>query len=231
MIKVLLVEDEATLAMIIQDTLNAEGFSVTIANDGQQGLDLLPQCHPDIVVADIMMPNMDGFEMVRRIRQTDHHTPVLFLTARSAVGDVVQGFELGGDDYLRKPFIMLELMVRIKALVHRSMQAGRSPEAPSEAGSIIHLGQYTLNHTTQILTYRDHDEQLSHRESEVLKMLALHMGEVVSSRDILLSLWGDDSLYNSRSLHVFITKLRHKLSSDETIKILNIRGIGYKMTN
>ena len=119
-IKVLLVEDEQTLAMIIKDTLDGQGFDIQTAADGEAGLRLFFDLRPDVLVADVMMPRMDGFEMVRRIRQTDRRTPVLFLTARSAVNDVVEGFELGGNDYLKKPFGMQELMVRIKALVGRA---------------------------------------------------------------------------------------------------------------
>lgn len=230
MIKVLLVEDEATLAMIIQDTLNAENFDVTLARNGKEGLELLNALNPDIVVTDIMMPQMDGFEMVRRLRQEDKQTPILFLTARSGVNDVVDGFNLGGDDYLRKPFSMLELMVRIKALVARSAKQRSAAYASVVEPVVIPIGRYTLCTSTQILSMGDdYEEELSHRESEVLHMLAQHVNEVVSSQDILLSLWGDDSPYNARSLHVFITKIRHKLAGDPTLKILNVRGIGYKL--
>lgn len=225
-IKVLLVEDEATLAMIIQETLSSEGFDVTIAHDGVKGLEMLQHKKPDILVVDIMMPQMDGFEMVRRIRKTDSRTPVLFLTARSAVSDVVEGFEIGGNDYLRKPFSMLELIVRIKSLVHHI--TGARPLTDNSENT-VRIGRYRLNTVSQTLTFADTTEQLSHRESEVLRLLAANKNEVVSSKDILLSLWGDDSPYNAKSLHVFITKLRHKLTRDESIKIINVRSIGYKM--
>lgn len=225
-IKVLLVEDEATLAMIIQETLSTEGFDVIIAHNGVEGLKMLQHTKPDILVVDIMMPEMDGFEMVRRIRKTDSCTPVLFLTARSAVSDVVEGFEIGGNDYLRKPFSMLELIVRIKSLVHHTTGAIQSPD---KSGGIVRIGKYRLNTVNQTLTFDDTTEQLSHRESEVLRLLAVNMNEVVSSKDILLSLWGDDSPYNVKSLHVFITKLRHKLMRDESVRIFNVRSIGYKM--
>jgi DNA-binding response OmpR family regulator len=225
-IKVLLVEDEETLAMIIQDTLSQEGFEVCIANDGLEGLSMIAQLSPDVIVADIMMPKMDGFEMVRRVRRSNIKTPVLFLTARSAVRDVVEGFEIGGDDYLRKPFSMLELIVRIRSLVQRFGNVS----APASDCSKIKIGLYTLNTVSQVLSYCDDDgEELSHRESELLKYLAEHCNKVVKTTDILIMFWGDDSPYNARSLQVFITKLRHKLSKDEEIKILNVRGIGYKL--
>lgn len=224
-IKVLLVEDEATLAMIVKDTLNSVGFDVTVASDGLEGLQMATTTDSDILVVDIMMPHLDGFEMVKRIRKKDKTTPVLFLTARSAVDDVVEGFEVGGNDYLRKPFSMLELMVRIKALVQRTHQVN----SISNNTNIINIGKYRLNTANHILSFGNESEELSHRESEILRILSTNMYKVVASKNILLELWGDDNFYNAKSLQVFITKLRHKLSLDENIKILNIRGIGYKM--
>ena len=166
-------------------------------------------------------------------------SPVLFLTARSAVNDVVEGFELGGNDYLKKPFAIQELIVRIKSLCHR-VSAGNifseeqeggnvSPDNPDAADQWLSIGRYRLNVTSQILQLDGKDTELSHRESEILRMLVESKNNVVESKDILLQLWGDDSFFNSRSLHVFITKLRHKLSADENIRIINVRGIGYKM--
>lgn len=223
-INVLLVEDEPTLAMIIHDTLEETGlFTIRIMENGEKGLRSFLEEKPHIVVTDVMMPRMDGFEMVRRIRQTDTQTPVLFLTARSAIKDVVEGFELGANDYLRKPFGMQELIVRIKALV-RKVQ----PEAKNE--NVFTIGEYRLDTIAQKLYYQQDEEELSYRETEILKRLCQNLNQVVNSRDILLELWGDDSFFNSRSLHVFITKLRHKLSKDEHIRIVNIRGIGYKLT-
>ena len=238
-IKVLLVEDETSLAMILSDTLEAQGFEMRTAHDGEEGLRMFDEQKPDVLVADVMMPKMDGFEMVRRIRKTDSRTPVLFLTARSAVNDVVEGFELGGNDYLKKPFAIQELIVRIKSLCHRAsagnisseeQEGGNvSPDNPDAADQWLSIGRYRLNVTSQILQLEGKDTELSHRESEILRMLVESKNNVVESKDILLQLWGDDSFFNSRSLHVFITKLRHKLSADENIRIINVRGIGYKM--
>ncbi|WP_455586492.1 response regulator transcription factor [Bacteroides sp.] len=223
-IKVLLVEDELTLAMIIKDTLEESDFIIHTAADGEEGLRLFFELSPDVVVADVMMPRMDGFEMVRRIRQTDKHTPVLFLTARSAISDVVEGFELGANDYLKKPFGMQELIVRIKALVGKAFTF---TEAKKETR--FEIGNYIFDSITQVLSYAGTKQELSHRESEILKRLCENRNQVVNTQNVLLELWGDDSFFNSRSLHVFITKLRHKLSQDERIRIVNVRGIGYKM--
>lgn len=225
-IKVLLVEDEQTLAMIIKDTLEGQGFLIHTAVDGEEGLRLFFDLRPDVLVADVMMPRMDGFEMVRRIRQTDRHTPVLFLTARSAVNDVVEGFELGANDYLKKPFGMQELIVRIKALVGRAC----TYTPPAESEQILYeIGRYQLDTRRQLLLYEGTEQELSHREAGILRLLCQNRNCVVNMRDILLDLWGDDSFFNQRSLHVFITKLRHKLAKDDHIRIINVRGIGYKL--
>lgn len=221
-IHVLLVEDEKTLSMIIKDTLEEQGFLISIAFNGEEGLRTFYTQKPDVVVADVMMPHMDGFEMVRRIRQTDRTTPVLFLTARSGINDVVEGFELGANDYLKKPFSMQELIIRIKALLHKAF-------VNKEQTNLFEIGNYLFNAVSQQLSYAGTSQELSHRESEILRRLCEHRNEVVNTQSILLELWGDDSFFNSRSLHVFITKLRHKLSKDERIRIVNVRGIGYKL--
>lgn len=225
-IKVLLVEDEQTLAMIIKDTLEGQGFLIHTAADGEEGLHLFFDLRPDVLVADVMMPRMDGFEMVRRIRQTDRRTPVLFLTARSAVNDVVEGFELGANDYLKKPFGMQELIVRIKALMGRACTY--TPSAESEQ-ILYEIGRYQLDTRRQLLLHEGTEQELSHREAEILRRLCQNRNSVVNMRDILLDLWGDDSFFNQRSLHVFITKLRHKLAKDEHIRIINVRSVGYKL--
>lgn len=221
-IKVLLVEDEPTLAMIIKDTLDGEEFEIILAADGGEGLALYKEVKPDIIVTDIMMPKIDGFTLIRHIRKTDSRIPVLFLSARSTANDVVEGFELGGNDYLKKPFGMAELIIRIKALMNKIT-------VRKEEKSVFSLGQYTFNAITQTLLYCGEKQLLSNRESEILKRLCENKDQVLPMKDVLLDLWGDDSFFNARSLHVFITKLRHKLSNDDSIKILNVRGIGYKL--
>lgn len=221
---VLVVEDEQTLAMIIKDTLEQKDFSIHLATDGQEGLRKFFELRPDVLVADVMMPKMDGFEMVRRIRQADRQTPILFLTARSAINDVVEGFELGANDYLKKPFGMQELIVRIKALTGKAFVSN-----PTEKETLFSIGKYTFNAVNQKLSYEGNDQELSHRESEILKRLCENQNQVVNTQNVLLDLWGDDTFFNSRSLHVFITKLRHKLSKDANIRIVNVRGIGYKL--
>lgn len=226
-INILLAEDERTLAMIIKDTLDGQGFHVTLADDGEQALRLFDDHKPDVLVADVMMPRMDGYELVRRIRKSDQQTPVIFLTARSAVNDVVHGFEMGTNDYLKKPFGMQELIVRIKALLGRACTV---TQQPVEAERFT-IGQYLFDAVVQRLTHvpTGNRIELSYRESEILRRLCLHPSEVVTSQSLLLELWGDDSFFNNKSLHVFITKLRHRLGQDPSLRIVNVRGIGYKL--
>ena len=226
-INILLAEDERTLAMIIQDTLVGQGFHVTIASDGEEALRLFAAHKPDVLVADVMMPRLDGYELVRRIRKRDRLTPVIFLTARSAVGDVVHGFEMGANDYLKKPFGMQELIIRIKALLGRACTVSSAPEQAVR----FTIGQYLFDSVIQRLTHvpTGTRTELSYRESEILRHLCLHPSEVVTSQSLLLGLWGDDSFFNNKSLHVFITKLRHRLAQDQRLRIVNVRGIGYKL--
>lgn len=221
--KVLLVEDETTLSMIIKDTLEDEGFELIVAADGIKGLNSFLTNKPDIIIADVMMPEMDGFEMVKRIRKTDSTTPILFLTARSSLDDLVNGFNLGANDYLKKPFKMLELVMRVKALANRIIPIKENDE-------VFEIGDYQLNVKTQILIYQGDKQELSYMESQILKRLCIGRDNVVEIKDILNDLWNNDSCYNRNSLHVFIHKLRKYLSDDVRVKILNIRGIGYKLT-
>ena len=219
---ILLVEDEVSLAMIVKDALEEEGYEVAIARDGLEGLEQYFREHPALIIADVMMPEVDGFEMVRRIRRMDKEVPVLFLSARSSVDDIVFGFGLGANDYLRKPFSLRDLIDRVKALTVKSQ---------SEPVAVIYheLGLYTFYPSTQTLQIGGEEIELSFRESELLRLLCESGTLPVDTKDILLQLWGNDSFYNTRSLHVFITKLRHKLEKDPRIKILNVRGIGYKL--
>ena len=199
-IKILLVEDEKTLVQIVSETLRSKGFTVETAYDGAEGLKRFFEVRPDVLIADVMMPRLDGFEMVRRIRKTDDHTPVLFLTAKSTPDDVVTGFELGANDYLKKPFAIQELIVRIKALMGKAYMTERLEPEQNE----YTLGDYRFTPSSQTLEY-------------------LPKGETVN-----LS-WGDDDFFNARSFQVFITRLRRSLSKDPRIRIVNVRSTGYKL--
>lgn len=223
--RILLIEDEATLSLIISETLEQEGYEVFTAQDGEEGLLLFGQHPPHLIVTDIMMPNLDGFSLVKAIRRQNRSVPILFLSARSAANDVVAGFELGADDYLKKPFGMAELLIRIKVLLGRRNPTGQ----PHSAKALFTIGDYTFEPVSQILTFNGNGQSLSNRESEILKRLCESNQNILKMRQLLIEFWGDDSLYNARCLHVFITKLRHKLSNDPSVAILNVRGIGYKL--
>jgi DNA-binding response OmpR family regulator len=224
MSKVLLIEDEVQLGQIVKDSLEMRGFEMLYAEDGKEGLKLYHEHHPDVVVLDIMMPNMDGFSVTTEIRKEDKLTPIIFLTAKSQTADVVKGFELGGNDYLKKPFSMDELIVRIKALLQRYN------EQQGEMGNdVVQIGQYTFNYIKQTLSRNNNTEFLSHREAEILRRLSDNRNQVMERKTILLDLWGDDSFFNARSMDVFITKIRRYLKEDPRIQIVNIRGVGYKL--
>jgi len=225
MFKVLLIEDEPELGMIVKDSLEVRGFTVLYAADGEEGLTMFRQGQPDIVVADVMMPNRDGFSLAKEIRQTNLDVPIIFLTARSQTADVVRGFELGGNDYLKKPFSLDELIVRINALLRRtSSLRGSQPENEG-----VWIGKYQFDAPKQKLSLAGREVLLSHREAELLRHLYEQRNQVMERSAVLLELWGDDSFFNGRSLDVFITKLRRHLSDDPSIQIVNVRGIGYKL--
>lgn len=231
-IKLLLVEDEHTLAEIVRDTLNEKGFEVRIAYDGLEGLELFRRERPDVVVTDIMMPSMDGFGMVKKLRESDSSIPVLFLSARSSADDVVEGFETGGNDYLRKPFAMSELIVRVKALAGRALVQSTQNR---KAETVFRFGHFIFNAQRCSLVIApegaitSEEVILSARESEILQALCLSAGEVVSIHYLLTAIWGSDTYFNNRSLNVFITHLRSRLKSDISVSIVNVRGVGYKL--
>lgn len=220
--RILLVEDDSTLAMIVSETLQRDGFEVMTAANGEEGLRVFTREGADLIVADVMMPRMDGFEMGRRIRQLDHGVPILFLTAKSEIDDIVEGFELGGNDYLKKPFKMLELIVRIKALLRRNIH---------EEADRFEIGRYTLDMPTQILTCPGRESiRLTMIEAKLLKELAVNSGHTVDAPSLMQLIWQRDDPYSRNSLHGFIHKLRRYLRHDPSIALLNQRGIGYMLT-
>ncbi len=217
---ILVVEDESTLARILGDALRGAGYDVAIASNGVEGLELFKARRPDLVIADIMMPKMDGLTMVEHMRDESHATEVLFLSARSGAEDVVAGFRSGGNDYMRKPFSLDELLARVAALLARH---------PVDDGKHITIGQYRLDVERWTLSRLGTTRRLTARESAVLAMLATHIGDTVSSEVLLQEIWGDDSYYNLRSLNVFVSRLRGYFSDDPTIEIQSVRGVGYRL--
>lgn len=220
-IKVLLAEDEASLGMIVKESLETRDFIVFHAENGEEALQIYDKENPDILVLDVMMPLKDGFTLAKEIRSQNNSIPIIFLTAKSQVSDVVEGFNHGGNDYVKKPFSMEELIVRIKALLNRIQVKPTAEE--------ISIGTYQFNLTKQTLAFEEKIEQLTHREAQLLFYLHDKKNEVLDRSFILKKLWGNDDFFNARSMDVFISKLRKKLKGDPNIQILNIRGFGYKL--
>lgn len=220
--RILLVEDDSTLSMIVSETLQRDGFEVLTAGDGEDGLRKFTRHGADLIIADVMMPRMDGFEMGRRIRQINQNVPLLFLTAKSEIDDIVEGFELGGNDYLKKPFKMLELIVRIKALLRKNV---------IKEDNQFEIGDYTLDLSTQILSHKDTGGiELSLIEAKLLKELIVNVGHTVDASTMMQLVWQRDDPYSRNSLHGFIHKLRNYLRYDPSISLINQRGIGYMLT-
>ncbi len=219
-IKIVLAEDELSLGKIIKESLEARNFEVFHCINGVEANKKYQAEHPDILVLDVMMPIKDGFTLAKEIRQENTKIPIIFLTAKSQTEDVVKGFHLGGNDYLRKPFSMEELIVRIKALVKRKT---------TQTNNNLQIGNYTFNPKKQILLFNHLKTDLTSRESELLHHLYLKKNEILERQFILKKLWGNDDFFNARSMDVFISKLRKKLKNDTQIQIINIRGYGYKL--
>jgi DNA-binding response OmpR family regulator len=221
---ILIIEDEVALLTILKQTLELYNYKVITAVNGAVGLKLFYQHKPDIIVLDIMLPVKDGYTLIKDIRATDRDTPVIFLTARSQTFDLVKGFELGANDYLKKPFVIDELLARIKALLSRK-PADQKPAAIELYG----FGHFTFNYNAQELTAPGSTIQLTYKEAEILKRLLLKKNGVVEKTDLLNELWGDDNFYTARTLNVFITKLRQYLKTDASVQILNMRSVGFKL--
>ena len=218
---ILLAEDEAALGMIVKESLESRGFSVQWCEDGESAWQAYQEQPPHVLVLDVMMPARDGFSLARMIRKKDKKTPILFLTAKSQTRDVVEGFDLGGNDYLKKPFSMEELIVRIKELAQRADRR--------MAFETQEIGQYTFNYPKQSLSFNGEEQPLTHREAEVLQRLASKPNELFDRAIMLEEVWGTEDFFNARSMDVFITKLRKKLSQDPNVQIVNVRGYGYKL--
>lgn len=221
--KILFVEDEKDLTLIVADTLRGQGYDVVTAADGVEGLEKFKTKGADIVVADVMMPKMDGFSMAKVIRKLSPTVPLLFLTAKSTIEDIEEGFEIGANDYLKKPFELRELIVRIKSLLRRY---------DTDRGEDIKfsLGSYIFNVSTQTLLLDGQSVELSHFEAKILERLASNIGKTVDASELMIAVWKRDEPCNRNSLHGYIHKLRRVLRQDPSISIINQRGFGYMLT-
>jgi DNA-binding response OmpR family regulator len=219
-VKILYVEDEPFLGRIVKESLESRQYSVTMIADGEAALDAFDAVQPDVCILDIMLPGKDGYAIARDIRKRSPAMPIIFVTAKTQTDDLVKGFEAGGNDYIRKPFSMEELIVRLENLLNMTQQKKSSSDT-------IVMGQYQFAPLRYELRHQDTVKKLSHRETTLLQMLLDNRNATVLRKDILLKLWGDDSFFNSRNLDVYITKLRDYLKEDDRIEIITIKGIGY----
>lgn len=222
--KILYIEDEPYLGKIVKETLEIQGYQVVWETDGARVLPHLGSFDPDICVLDIMLPNVDGYELCQQIKSLKAQLPVIFLTAKTETSDLVRGFEAGGTDYIRKPFSMEEVMVRIENQLALSSNKGPSPVPPKEE---IRLGRYTYYPSRYELLSPEGSIRLSQRESEVLSQLSTSVNRVIERKQLLLAIWGDDSYFNSRTLDVYIRKIRDYLKLDPRIRIQTLKGKGY----
>ncbi|MEO3403253.1 response regulator transcription factor [Mucilaginibacter sp. CAU 1740] len=224
--KVLYAEDEPTLAQIIGDGLINSGYDVQLAADGQQALEMFQSNPPDICVLDIMMPLKDGYTLAEDIRKLNSGIPIIFLSAKSMPEDVIKGFKSGGNDYLRKPFNMGELLVRMEALLIR-LGTPVVQDAPSTTRIIF--GECELDSVSQQLITSHGTHTLSYKETALLELLLQHRNTLLPRQVPLMKIWGDDNFYNARSMDVFMSHLRKMLKDEPSVQLMSIRGAGYKL--
>lgn len=224
-VKILFVEDEPALAEIIKESLESKGFTIVHVTTVAASLQAHLSTTFDLLILDVMLPDGDGFSLLKKIRLKDLTTPALFLTSKSLATDVVNGFESGANDYLKKPFSMEELVIRIKSLLG---MVNTRPIDLKKTGPFT-IGEYVFHYPEGVLVHKGAKRQLTFREAEILNILQNHHEQIVSRQELLLTHWGNDDYFSGRSLDVFITKLRKYLKQDPSIAILNFRGQGYKL--
>lgn len=220
--KILYVEDEPSLGRIVKESLESRDFEVLMVTDGKDAVQEFHKTQPDICVLDIMLPSKDGYTIAKEIRTIAPHMPIIFVTAKIQTEDLIKGFESGGNDYIRKPFSMEELIVRVNNLLQL-----QHPKKNGNGQDSIAIGRYDFVPLRYELRFKDTVKKLSHRESTLLQALVENKNATILRKDILIKLWGDDSFFNSRNLDVYITKLRDYLKEDPSIEIITIKGIGY----
>ncbi|GAB2785230.1 response regulator transcription factor [Rhabdobacter roseus] len=229
-LKLLYVEDEPFLGKIVKESLESRDFDVRMVADGGQVMAEYGAFAPDLCVLDVMLPQRDGYELAREIRALNPRMPILFLTAKTQTDDVLKGFQVGGNDYIRKPFSLEELIVRIQNLYQLAqlregtLSLAQPTEVPLES---IRLGRYLFFPQQYELRLDGHVRKLSHREAELLSILIENRNFKVQRRDILMRVWGDDSFFNSRNLDVYITRLRDYFRDDPQVEIVTLKGVGY----
>ncbi len=224
--RILLAEDDQNLGYLLSEYLTMEGFRVTLCRDGEEAFSIFKHHTFDMCVFDVMMPKKDGFSLAKDIRGINTNIPILFLTAKAMKEDKIEGFELGGDDYMTKPFDEEELVLRIKAILKRTKSA-LIPQLPN----LVQVGEYTFDTEKQELIHNEQVQRITHRESEILKMLIARKDNVLRREDALVAIWGANDYFHGRSFDVFITKLRKYFQNDKNIRIENIHSVGFMLTD
>lgn len=222
-VRILLCEDDENLGMLLREYLQVKGYETDLMPDGEEGYKAFSQGNYDVCVLDVMMPKKDGFTLAGEIRAMNSEVPILFLTARNLKEDVIEGFRIGGDDYITKPFSMEELLFRIEAIMRRV----RSKKMKEKI--VYHFGKFTFDSQKQILSINDEQTKLTTKESELLSLLCANANDILERNYTLKTIWIDDNYFNARSMDVYITKLRKLLKADESVQIINIHGRGYKL--
>jgi DNA-binding response OmpR family regulator len=225
--KVLLVEDDPNLGLILQDYLQLKGkYYVVLATDGEQGFKAFTKERFDICILDVMMPKKDGFTLGKEIRKINPDVPIIFATAKAMMEDKSEAFNLGGDDYITKPFRIEELLLRINALLKRAANQEKNTSVELEK---FDIGDYLFDYHNQIIRRDDVQQKVSTKEAELLRLLCIKKNTVLTREEALLSIWHDDNYFNGRSMDVFLSKIRKYLKDDPKVEILNVHGKGYKL--
>ena len=222
-IKIMLCEDDENLGMLLREYLQAKGFSAELFPDGEAGYRAFTKQKYDICILDVMMPKKDGFTLAHEIRQSNADVPIIFLTAKQLKEDILEGFKIGADDYITKPFSMEELVFRVEAILRR-VRGKKNKES-----SIYKVGNFTFDTQKQLLSIGEKQTKLTTKENELLALLCSHANEILQRDFALKTIWIDDNYFNARSMDVYITKLRKHLKDDPQIEIINIHGKGYKL--
>lgn len=222
-IKILLAEDDTNLGTLLCDYLKAKGFHTVLAANGEEAFNLFAKGTYNLCLLDVMMPIKDGFTVAKEIRKINDKIPIIFLTAKSMKEDTLQGFQVGADDYITKPFSMEELLARINAVIRRTL----GEDSPEEQ-DLFDIGEYKFDYQKRSLTYNSEVQKLTSKENDLLRLLCLNQGKVLERTYALKAIWEDDNYFNARSMDVYIAKLRKHLKEDETIEIMNVHGRGFR---
>lgn len=225
--KILLVEDDAALQFIVKDNLEQNGYEVEAAGDGKTALELFSKNGYDLIVLDVMLPKIDGFQVAEKIRTSNNHVPIIFLTARSMTEDKIKGLTIGGDDYIPKPFSMEELLLKIKIFLRRSQS---QPLTETTENGTMQIGRFVFHPEELSLSIDNDSRNLTLKEAELIRFFAEHPNKVLSRNEILEKVWGSDDYFLGRSLDVFISRLRKYFRADPSVKIINLHGIGFRFS-